>query len=301
MGLRAATTTTTRATPRSSPAPSDFARRRSCTRSTGPRTSTTPASRSSSSAAAPPRSRWCRRWPTASAEHVTMLQRSPSYILSLPGPRPARATAARGCRRGSRYPIVRWKAILLAVATLPARASAGPTLREEADPQGDRASSCRPSVDVDVHFKPAYNPWDQRLCFVPDGDLFRALRTGTASIVTDHIETFTETGIRLRVGRGARGRHHRHRDRPATSSRWAASSSSVDGAPVDVAEHHDLQGADAQRRAQLRLHDRLHQRLLDAEGRPGRRLRLPAARPHGRARRTDGRGAARTRRSARSG
>jgi len=51
-----------------------------------------------------------------------------------------------------------------------------------------------------VHFNPPYNPWDQRLCFVPEGDLFRALRRGTASIVTDHIETFTEKGIRLTSG-----------------------------------------------------------------------------------------------------
>jgi len=51
-----------------------------------------------------------------------------------------------------------------------------------------------------VHFNPPYNPWDQRLCFVPEGDLFRALRHGTASIVTDQIETFTEKGIRLRSG-----------------------------------------------------------------------------------------------------
>ena len=55
-------------------------------------------------------------------------------------------------------------------------------------------------VDVDVHFKPTYNPWDQRVCFVPDGDLFRALRKGTASVVTDTIETFTERGIRLTSG-----------------------------------------------------------------------------------------------------
>ena len=56
------------------------------------------------------------------------------------------------------------------------------------------------SVDVDVHFKPRYDPWDQRLCFVPDGDLFRALRKGQASVVTDTIETFTPTGIRLASG-----------------------------------------------------------------------------------------------------
>ncbi len=54
--------------------------------------------------------------------------------------------------------------------------------------------------DIDTHFKPAYNPWDQRLCLVPDGDLFAAISAGHASVVTDHIETFTETGIRLASG-----------------------------------------------------------------------------------------------------
>jgi cation diffusion facilitator CzcD-associated flavoprotein CzcO len=53
---------------------------------------------------------------------------------------------------------------------------------------------------MDTHFKPYYNPWDQRLCVVPDGDLFRAIRSGRASVVTDRIDTFTETGVKLRSG-----------------------------------------------------------------------------------------------------
>ena len=57
-----------------------------------------------------------------------------------------------------------------------------------------------PGYDLNTHFTPTYKPWDQRMCLVPDGDLFRALRTGRASVVTDHIETFTETGIRLKSG-----------------------------------------------------------------------------------------------------
>ena len=55
--------------------------------------------------------------------------------------------------------------------------------------------------DVDTHFKPRYDPWDQRLCLVPDGNLFLALRSGTAEIVTDTVDTFTETGLRLASGR----------------------------------------------------------------------------------------------------
>ncbi len=54
--------------------------------------------------------------------------------------------------------------------------------------------------DIDTHFNPSYNPWDQRLCLVPNGDLFRSLRKGTSSIVTDHIERFTENGIQLKSG-----------------------------------------------------------------------------------------------------
>jgi cation diffusion facilitator CzcD-associated flavoprotein CzcO len=57
-----------------------------------------------------------------------------------------------------------------------------------------------PDYDVDTHFAPRYNPWDQRLCLVPDADLFNAIKAGTVSVATDEIETFTETGIRLRSG-----------------------------------------------------------------------------------------------------
>ena len=61
--------------------------------------------------------------------------------------------------------------------------------------------SCPPGYDIDTHFTPRYDPWDQRLCVVPDGDLFRAIRVGTVEVVTDHVETFTPTGLRLALGR----------------------------------------------------------------------------------------------------
>jgi monooxygenase len=131
------------------------------------------------------------------AEHVTMLQRSPSYILSLPGRDPLAARLRRLPAR-VRYPIVRWKAILLAVATYQL-AQRRPELVRSLIRKGT-VKQLPEGFDVDTHFKPAYNPWDQRLCFVPDGDLFKALRAGTASVVTDHIDSFTETGIRLRSG-----------------------------------------------------------------------------------------------------
>ena len=133
----------------------------------------------------------------AGAGHVTMLQRSPTYILSLPGRDPLATRLKRLPTRVS-YPIVRWKAILLAVATYQL-AQRRPQLVKSAL-RKMTAKQLPPGIDVDVHFKPAYNPWDQRLCFVPDGDLFKAMRAGKASVVTDHIDAFTETGIRLRSG-----------------------------------------------------------------------------------------------------
>ena len=134
----------------------------------------------------------------ATAGHVTMLQRSPSYITTLPATDPI-ADALRFLLppRWS-GPIIRWfkalttqwsyqlskrrprlvKRILRALTKLQL-------------PKG---------YDVDTHFSPAYDPWDQRLCVVPDGDLFKAIKAGSASVVTDHVDTFTETGIRLRSG-----------------------------------------------------------------------------------------------------
>ncbi len=225
----------------------------------------------------------------AGAEHVTMLQRSPTYILSLPGRDPI-AKRLHWLPPKLRYSIVRWKAILLAVATyqLAQRRPAfvKKLIRSMVEKQ------LPPGVDVDTHFKPAYNPWDQRLCFVPDGDLFKAFRAGTASVVTDHIDTFTETGIRLRSGEELEADMVVTRDRadPQGNGRDRAHRRRRAG---QDARNPDLQGVDAQRRAELRVHDRLHQRLLDAEGRPGRRLRVPAAHLHGHERRTTGGRAAR--------
>ena len=66
--------------------------------------------------------------------------------------------------------------------------------------------------DFDTHFSPSYQPWDQRVCVAPNGDLFKAIRRGTADVVTDTIERFTETGIKLSSGEEIDGRHHRHRN-----------------------------------------------------------------------------------------
>ena len=91
-----------------------------------------------------------------------------------------------------------------------------------------------PDYDVDTHFTPRYNPWDQRMCLVPNGDLFEAISAGRPSVVTDHIETFTEKGI-MSIGQGTRRRHHRHGDR-ASSRELGEVEFSVDGRPVDFAK-----------------------------------------------------------------
>ncbi|NEK85014.1 NAD(P)/FAD-dependent oxidoreductase [Blastococcus saxobsidens] len=131
------------------------------------------------------------------AEKVTMLQRTPSYILSLPGRDPlAKALRNRLPDRIS-YPIVRWKNVLTSTALYQLSRRRPALVRALI-----RRLTAKqlPGFDVDTHFNPPYDPWDQRLCLVPDGDLFRTLRKGRADIVTDRIATFTETGIELASG-----------------------------------------------------------------------------------------------------
>ncbi len=146
------------------------------------------------------------------ASHVTMLQRSPTYILSLPsedfianwlrGKIPARLA----------YMLVRWKNVLIGIY-LYNRARRKPQ-KVKKWILGLAQKALGPDYDVEKHFSPRYKPWDQRLCLIPDGDLFRVIREGKASVVTDEIETFTEKGLLLRSGAGTRSRHHRHRDWP---------------------------------------------------------------------------------------
>jgi cation diffusion facilitator CzcD-associated flavoprotein CzcO len=131
------------------------------------------------------------------AAHVAMLQRSPTYIVA----RPARDAIANWLYarlpEGLAHPLARWKSILLQMYFYNVARR-----KPEAAKQGIirlAQAELGPGVDMQ-HFTPRYNPWDQRLCLVPDGDLFKAIREGKASVVTDKIETFTETGLRLRSG-----------------------------------------------------------------------------------------------------
>jgi len=133
------------------------------------------------------------------AAHVTMLQRSPSYVLPLPSEDRLSNWLRRKLGEPRAYRITRRKNILLQTGIFKLARRAPKLMRRlirAVNARELRGSGC----DVDVHFKPAYDPWDQRLCVVPDGDLYGALRSGRASVVTDRIETFTETGIRLESG-----------------------------------------------------------------------------------------------------
>lgn len=132
------------------------------------------------------------------AAHVTMLQRSPTYILPLPTHDPVADAIRRWLPAKTAHCLVRWKNILISMGIyqLSRRAPARMRrmLREGA------VKSLPHGYQVDKHFNPRYKPWDQRLCLVPDADLFAAIRSGRASVVTDQIESLTENGIRLKSG-----------------------------------------------------------------------------------------------------
>jgi monooxygenase len=133
-----------------------------------------------------------------SAAHVTLVQRSPTYILS----RPDEDSMANWLRRHLppmlAYGITRWKNVALGMLFFWFSKRA-PERVKRMLLQGVR-KQLGPDYDVETHFTPRYKPWDQRVCLVPNGDLFKAIREGRASVVTDHIETFTEQGIKLCSG-----------------------------------------------------------------------------------------------------
>jgi cation diffusion facilitator CzcD-associated flavoprotein CzcO len=132
------------------------------------------------------------------AGHVTMLQRSPSYVLPQPSRDPVAAWLRGRVSPERAYAIVRRKNIAQQAAVYRLCQRFPRATRRLI--RRINAQRLPPDCPVDVHFKPAYDPWDQRLCVVPDGDLFRALRNGTASVVTDQVATFTERGVRLASG-----------------------------------------------------------------------------------------------------
>ncbi|KUL22278.1 flavin-containing monooxygenase [Actinoplanes awajinensis] len=133
------------------------------------------------------------------AQHVTMLQRSPSYVIPL-GNRDVLADLARRIlppKAANR--VARAKNILVTQLFYQLARKRPKQVRWIL--QGLAGRFLRNPGYVQEHFKPRYDPWDQRLCVVPDGDLFRAITSGRASVVTDHVDTFVPEGIRLRSGK----------------------------------------------------------------------------------------------------
>jgi monooxygenase len=132
------------------------------------------------------------------AEHVTMVQRSPSYIAALP----ARDPIADAIRRAlpARYsgPALRWFKALTTQGFFRLSRGRPELVKRMLRRQLERQLPA--GYDIASHFTPRYNPWDQRFCIAPDGDLFRAIRNGTVSVVTDQVDTFTENGLRLGSG-----------------------------------------------------------------------------------------------------
>ena len=145
------------------------------------------------------------------AAHVTMLQRSPSYVVSLPARDPVADALRRALPAKVAYPIVRWKNVLLTTVFFQLSRRA-PRMIKALIRKGVERRLPR-GYDVDTHFKPRYDPWDQRVCLVPDGDLFQAIRKGQASDRHRPHRDLHREGPEARVGRRARGRRDRHRHR----------------------------------------------------------------------------------------
>jgi monooxygenase len=133
-----------------------------------------------------------------SAAQVTMLQRSPTYVVS----RPEQDAMANFLRRhvpaSVAYGLVRWRNILFGIYFFRLCKRSPERVKKWILKQVQAALGT--DYDVSKHFTPHYNPWDQRMCLVPDGDLFEAIKAGKANVVTDEIDTFTERGIKLRSG-----------------------------------------------------------------------------------------------------
>jgi monooxygenase len=132
------------------------------------------------------------------AAHVTMLQRSPSYVVSLPGQDPLASALRRFLPAKLVYSIVRWKNVLMTMLVFQLSRRRPQVVKAMIRKGLERRLPA--GYDIDTHFKPRYNPWDQRMCLVPDGDLFDAITQGRASVVTDRIERFTDKGLELASG-----------------------------------------------------------------------------------------------------
>jgi len=224
----------------------------------------------------------------ADCAHVTLLQRSPTYFI--PGRNENElADELRKLQIDETWihEIVRRK-VLFDQNEFTRRAVEESDVVKEELLAGVR-EFLGPDFDVAKHFTPAYRPWQQRIAFVPDGDLFQGIASGKASVVTDHIERFTEKRHSAEIRRGTGSGHHRDRDRlqpigprrHSVHGRQQAGRFCQDG----HLSRHDVHG-----RAEHGLGVRLFPRQLDPARGPDGRLHRPAAEPYGRKTCPPGRG-----------
>jgi monooxygenase len=172
------------------------------------------------------------------AAHVTMLQRSPTYVVSIPEKDPIANSMRRFLPEKLVYRVTRAKNVSLTLGFFNLAKKRPKPIRRLLLAQV-RAQLGK-NVDM-KHFTPDYNPWDERLCAVPDGDLFKTLRKGKGSVVTDHIDTFTETGIQLKSGQ------HLDADIIITATGLdlqilGGMQVKVDGKPVDMTQRLNYKG-----------------------------------------------------------
>jgi cation diffusion facilitator CzcD-associated flavoprotein CzcO len=173
------------------------------------------------------------------AEHVTMLQRSPTYVVS----RPSEDRIANWLKTWMpakwAYGITRWKNVLMQQYLYGRSRKEPDKVRKVLSDMAQKELG--PDYPVSTHFNPKYNPWDQRMCLIPDSDLFNEIKAGRASVVTDTIERFTEGGIRLSSGK----------ELPADIIVTATgldlvflggTKVSIDGAPVDMSKRLTYKG-----------------------------------------------------------
>jgi monooxygenase len=132
------------------------------------------------------------------AGHVTMLQRTPTYMIALPSSDRLAGAIRRLVPEKTAYTLIRLKNMLMGMVFYRLSRSRPDIVKRLIKKQLRRALGSQ--FDIQRHFTPPYNPWDQRLCLVPDADFFKALRQNRAAIATDRIDTFTPTGIRLQSG-----------------------------------------------------------------------------------------------------
>ncbi|MFD0524643.1 flavin-containing monooxygenase [Paractinoplanes durhamensis] len=175
----------------------------------------------------------------ADAAHVTMLQRSPTYLTVLPERDVVADAARRVLPAKVANRVARAKNLLITQGFYQLARHRPKRVRQIL--RAFAVHALKDPAYVDEHFKPTYEPWDQRLCVIPSGDFYQAIRAGTASVVTDHIAEFEPAGIRLESGKlleadivvSATG---------LSLLPMGGIRASVDGEPVDIGEHAAYRG-----------------------------------------------------------